>query len=180
MVTATKTSTYEIYLTILVTVAFLTAALLLISDSPRLAYLSCFFLFLGAFLFLEKGFRPKPKINPRTAPLATFNTKFNVRLKGNVAGSVTVSFQWPDRADNAYVQQRIFVRASAAVAERFSTLTEPPKHAALRAYILDAIKGEVRSLGLHSVEVLIQDIELKDPPQDGGDSGIIVGVSIRS
>ena len=43
-----------------------------------------------------------------------------------------------------------------------------------------SIKPELRALGITSVKILIQDIEIHNPPRDdGGGSGIIVGVSIK-
>jgi hypothetical protein len=170
------TSKKEMWLTILVIVGYIAAAFDLNYDLlPGYSWL-CFFWLSVGFILIETLAKPRPVFKNTSQPLiASSNARFNVRLKNNVPGTVTVTFEWSNRPDNAYIQQRIFNRASSAVAQFFSTLTDAPGFPEVMTCIIDATKREVRSLGLAPFDVMIQGIEINEQRKDDRDHGSVFG-----
>lgn len=170
-------SKHEITLTVLIIAVVLITSLALLYDFRTSTTILLFCILLLAFLLVEALARPK---EPVSSPLTSHETKIPVRLKNRKPGTVNVAFQWPERSNNLQIEERIYLRAKSATAEYFSSLSEPPGHAELRAYIMKAVKQEVRSLKVRRIEVLIQDIEIKDGSDDDGHHGGIVLGRLRS
>lgn len=170
--TRSSGSPREIYLTLLLIVGIFLASLSLLYDFSAVENAFCFVGIALSFFIIEAA----TASGSSSSLLISYDVKFNARLKNRGTATVSLTFQWPEKNDSRHVRERIRIRASAAIAERFSHLSQAPSYGSLRNNIFRAIRRDTESLGLGRVSIFIHDIEVKGG-RDTAVSGIIIGGS---